>query len=880
MPRIVVLTGHPHAASEEIQDHLVITPNERAAQAFGVTPMSLDTLGSRLLAAADKNVAKEVLAEHVLRQVLLDVLAPTDLTSAYKTIVPLVSELLRVGIRAPELMGAGGALPEHLAQILRRYEKELADKGVIDEASKLWVAARLGGVPRKLFVLGYPRIGRADLFFLNAVAADDSVLVLPYVAHDLFAENRQAAAFLEAHGWQVHIDETPPSTLGEQVSERYLGVPRLAPEITARVYRDREAEVRGTLGRVKHLLQQGVQAAEIVLVARQEVDYGPVLADVAWEYGVPVHLAYPVALAETKMGAWLGLLTQVVADGFPYEATARLFKHPLARGLEPGVWAHARNLLPHDAAAWTRIGVDVTELDWPPETTRAAFRKHLNTALAGLGVRQRAEDDLQASRVLALLEQELTAMTGEERLPLVAFLAELRDLLGRLTVPYHAEAGGVALHTPLAVFGSRFRHVFVLGLAEGVLPMALQDPPLLDFHERGRLAARGLALETAAERANRERLSVWALFETVTEHLTLSYPRQSDGQANIESAVFAALGCRPVPASTAYCASAEEVRRYRLLDKEVTTDDVLEAARRNQQIELRREGEDAHDAFDGVLGIPLPLSDYSFSATGLTRIGLCPFRWFAGEVLELEELKEAESDLSPRLRGEFYHLALELAVKAAREAGGTRADVVAALDTSFTRAEKKLRLSALPNWSNRRDEHLAFLTRAVRDPEFLPDGVEIVAVEETFSTTWKGLSVRGKVDRVDRTAVGLSVKDYKTSSSKPKGVKNDKGVAKIDVQLPLYLYAAQTQIVSGAEAETMTGHYYSLTRREKRILGHAKPDEAALDALAERVKGHLAEGSFPVDPDNDDYACTHCEFDRVCRNGPRISRKRSDHADV
>lgn len=128
--------------------------------------------------------------------------------------------------------------------------------------------------------------------------------------------------------------------------------------------------------------------------------------------------------------------------------------------------------------------------------------------------------------------------------------------------------------------------------------------------------------------------------------------------------------------------------------------------------------------------------------------------------------------------------------------------------------------------------------------------------------------------------MGLSVKDYKTSSSKPKGVKNEKGVAKIDVQLPLYLYAAQTQIVSGAETETVTGHYYSLTRREKRILGHADPDEAALDALAERVKGHLAEGSFPVDPDTDDYACTHCEFDRVCRNGPRIIRKRSDHADV
>lgn len=863
-----------------MQDHLVITPNILAAQAFGVPALSLDALGGRVLEMAGRHVATELIADSVLRGVIQDVLEPLDLDSPYETTSPLISELLRVGVESADLQKAAGKVCSRLAQVLDVYRGALADRGVIASSAKLWEAASLGSRPNKLFVLGYPRIGRADLFFLDAISADGSVLVLPDSAHDLFDENRRAATFLEERGWHVEADRLLPTTLGEWVSECYVDPTAPVPNITAQVYSDREGEVRGTLGRVKYLLRQGVLVEEIVLVARREADYGPTIVDVAQEYDVPVRLAYPVALVETRLGAWLDLLTHVIRNEFPYEATARLFKHPLAPGLESGVWAHARNLLPNDAAAWTRIEVDVSELVWPPEATRAAFRRHLNKALVGLDVMRRAEDDLQASRVLALLEQELTAMPGDEHLPLAAFLAELRDLLGRLTVPFHAAPSGVALHTPLALFGSRFRHVFVLGLAEGVLPQALQDPPLLDFHERSLLAAQGLALETAAERADRERLSVWALLETVTEHLTLSYPQQSDGGANIESAVFAALGCRPLPASTAYCASVEEVRRDRLLDEEATTDGVLTAARRNQQIELRRESAAAHDAFDGVLGIQLPLSDYTFSATGLTRIGLCPFRWFAGNVLGLKELEEAETDLSPRLRGEFYHLALELAVKAAREAGGTRADVVAALDTSFTQAEKKLRLSTLPNWSNRRDEHLAFLARAVRDPEFLPDGVEIVAVEEFFSTTWKGLTIRGKVDRVDRTAEGLSVKDYKTSSSKPKGVKNDKGVAKIDVQLPLYIYAAQTQIVPGAVAETMTGHYYSLTRREKRILGHADPDEAALDALAERVKEHLAEGSFPVDPDTDDYACTHCEFELVCRKGPRLNRKRSDRADA
>ena len=877
--RTIYLTPHPRALFEQVGDHLVITPNSLAAQALGVPTLSLDALGGSALRAARRQTASDVLEERVLRQAIETVLHPHDLNSVYKIMAPLVNELLRVGIDEAKLRRTGSSSCVQLAAVLSLYQSALKEWDVVANSAKLWAAAASAPEPTKLFVIGYPRLGHADVHFLDAVADEGSVLVLPFIPHDLFSENQQAADFLAARGWSIEKTETLPKTMGEQLSARYLDATRPAPEVTAQAYRDREAEVRATLGKIKHLLQSGVDVREIVIIARRESDYGPTLEAIAWEYEVQVNLNYPVALAETRLGAWLDLLTQVVAKGFPYEATARFFKHPLTGGFEPEIWQQARRLLPNDADAWTRLGISSAELQWPAEATRGAFQERLSAVLADCNVADQLADDPQALRVLTLFERELKTLASDESLHLGAFITELRDLLGRFSVPYAHNPSGVALHTPLGVFGGRFSYVFVLGLAEGVLPQAVQDPPLLDFYERRRLSALGLALETAAERANRERISVWALLETVTGELSLSYPQQTGTQANIESAVFSALGSRPVPASTAYCASAEEVRRDRLLDARATTDEVLLASRRSQQIEVRRESESAYDAFDGIVGIPLPLSDYSFSATGLTRIGLCPFRWFAGAVLGLTEPEEAESDLSPRLRGEFYHLVLELAVKAGLDTGGTRAEVLKALSAAFVRAERRLVMSTLPNWRNRRDEHLAFLTRAVQDPEFLPDGTEVVAVEASFETTWKGLTVRGKVDRIDGTADGLSVKDYKTSSVKPKGVKNEQGVAKIDVQLPLYLFAAQTQLVPGAETENMTGHYYSLTRRENRVLGHAKADEDALDALAERVKAHLADGAFPVAPDSDGYACTHCEFDHVCRKGPRINRKSHTYVD-
>src|SRR6185437_13097510 len=97
-----------------------------------------------------------------------------------------------------------------------------------------------------------------------------------------------------------------------------------------------DAEVRGTLGRVQVLLRHGVAPDDIAVVTRDEDLYGRSVLDVAWEYGVPIRALYRVPLIKTRLGAWVGLMLEVLEAGFPYERTVELLTHPLG----PGISAH------------------------------------------------------------------------------------------------------------------------------------------------------------------------------------------------------------------------------------------------------------------------------------------------------------------------------------------------------------------------------------------------------------------------------------------------------------------------------------------------------------------------------------------------------------
>ncbi|HZW27838.1 MAG TPA: PD-(D/E)XK nuclease family protein [Trueperaceae bacterium] len=917
--RTVVLAADPLTVARELlPGRRLVAPNARAARAVRGGPAASRGLQERAVTAARSqgaSLAGAVSRLVALRDAVTEVLAPADVEGTARRVQPVVSEMLRAGVASrPWLVSAleaaegVGRRSVDVVRLALAYSRRLQERGEVDPAEVLWRAAASPPAPEPLLVSGYARLGEGEVAFLDAVAAAGSAVVLPRA----FAASEAAAALLASRGWSVVEDERVGEAPGPRLAARFTAAvgedgaraaapyPAAPPALTAVRLPNEEEEVRFVLARVKALLAAGVQPDRVVLVARDERGYGPLVKAVAAEFGVPVRLAYALSLRETRFGDALSLLIEAVGGGLPFEPTAKLLRHPLTRALPDASWATARARHASGAEEWLAAGVEAAEaLAWPERATWAEHRERFSAALAALGLA--APGHQRDARARRLLEGALRDALPSEGSPAagevvtrVRFLGLLGDVLDVTVMPADPpRRDAVELHTPLAVFGARYDHVLVVGLSEGVFPEDVSDDPVVDFHERRAVAAAGLELEDARGAAEREELSFLAVLHACGVSLTLTCPETFGGKERLPSSFFAAVGADdPVPAGPRAPASALErliatlpAVAGRALDAPLTA----ARARDAWSVEMRREGGDPPDAFDGVHGVPLPAAG-PCSATQLTTFGQCSFRWFLQYDLSLRELVEAEEDVSPVTIGWVYHQALALATLRAKEeapvCGETpeddpfRAAVVDHLERAYDDAhvemeERGTRVRSL-TWPLQRRENLATLRRLVMSPVFALPGARVESVERRFKAVWRGLEVVGVVDRIDVVDVGgeerLVLTDYKLGASAPRGAKGGNGRLNLDVQLPLYVEAAAPVLHPGVPVAT--ARYLSITAAEvTKEVGPDGVDAAALDDLVARFRRALTEGSFPLDPDEAFEACRYCEFDIVCRKGPRLSRK-------
>jgi ATP-dependent helicase/DNAse subunit B len=157
---------------------------------------------------------------------------------------------------------------------------------------------------------------------------------------------------------------------------------------------------------------------------------------------------------------------------------------------------------------------------------------------------------------------------------------------------------------------------------------------------------------------------------------------------------------------------------------------------------------------------------------------------------------------------------------------------------------------------------------AVTSEHFVADGASIIDTERKFKAEFCGLTITGAIDRIDRLPDGKVVAiDYKSGTYIAK-IKDDDGYLKIDIQLPIYSRIAAPGLFS--DAECAGGQFLHLST--PRV---TKGKEADLETFVNKIKSLLAEGNFAVDPDLKREACKYCEYDIVCRTGPRLMRKHS-----
>ncbi|MBK7931985.1 MAG: PD-(D/E)XK nuclease family protein [Acidobacteria bacterium] len=398
---------------------------------------------------------------------------------------------------------------------------------------------------------------------------------------------------------------------------------------------------------------------------------------------------------------------------------------------------------------------------------------------------------------------------------------------------------------------------------------------MIDFFERKLLGQHGIEFEEAAEVARWEALSFYLTLLAGRRSVSFSYPSSLDNGELMPNSFFDRLGLTPLkaPPDTKIVSSVKERRMVVLRTQESPSDDmVLAPARVQYAVELNRENSPHYDEYDGVIGVPFEPGDRRWSASQLTAIGQCGFRWFAQRVLKLEPVEEIELGMDYTKRGTFYHKVLELAVSRAMAEGDIRAATLQHLDAAFAEAEKSpdAAVPTLLNWDLQRAEHIGALRKAVESVEFISDGARVIGLEQMFEETWNGFRLIGYIDRVDETPDGLIAIDYKTSSVPPKGAKDEAGKLTVDVQIPLYSNVALKKLYPAGTLGNSV--YYSLVKG-KVLRAEKEDDFVKLDGLVNRIKKTLADGNFAVDPDADEYACTYCKFDQVCRKGLRLERK-------
>ena len=308
------------------------------------------------------------------------------------------------------------------------------------------------------------------------------------------------------------------------------------------------------------------------------------------------------------------------------------------------------------------------------------------------------------------------------------FFRDLTTTIDNTTVGRGAARDGRVLVTTVAdARGLPHRHVFILGLSEGLFPMPTPEDPLLLDSERERLRGRTISLPTQAERAGDDGL-FYSLIGQARDSLTLSRPHTKNGEAwaashlwratravftdaNVERLKLGDVPADPATPHEAALLAADQLSRGEAPGWVDPT--YWERIRLARAVEMRRLSRQPHDHYSGRLGDPALIDwvagtldgDHVWSASQLNDYGTCGFRYFAARLLRLEPLEEPEEGMDSKQFGTLFHEILE---QTYRRLGGMitpdRLDEALALldeiaDERMASAPERLRFRASPQWA-------------------------------------------------------------------------------------------------------------------------------------------------------------------------------------
>ena len=524
------------------------------------------------------------------------------------------------------------------------------------------------------------------------------------------------------------------------------------------------------------------------------------------------------------------------------------------------------------------------------------------------------EDEVRAADKV---ERILTGITGLGAIEPAADLTALRltlELELGDDLPRRGTFGTGVLVAPLSTaIGLDADVVYVLGLAEDVVPGRIHEDALLPDRARARTGGQLVPLRRRIDRQHRHLLAAFA----AAPECVASFPRGDlrrsshrlpsrwllpslralSNTPGLNATGWEKIGGPWLTGSPSYVAglsrattlASEQEWRSRAVvagrveGRDVDTvldDDVLRSA-----VALTRaRWSSALTRFDGDLpgqAVPHPTNPGRIvSPTALEDWATCPHGYFVGRLLRVEPLESPEEivQISPIEIGNLVHEALDRFFTEQSDAGavpsGTERwapDQRAALDGVARKVADEFEARGLTGhrllWQQQRARILADLQRLLDDDDALRarTGRRQVRSELTFGMAGaepveiplpdgRTIRFRGAADRVDRAGDGIVVVDYKTGGSSRFSDLDEANptAGGTKLQLPVYAHAARAAL--GAPDADVSAEYWFIRGTERKRIPLPLTDavhRAHTDALMVIADG-IAAGLFPHRPPPDD----------------------------
>ncbi len=306
----------------------------------------------------------------------------------------------------------------------------------------------------------------------------------------------------------------------------------------------------------------------------------------------------------------------------------------------------------------------------------------------------------------------------------------------------------------------------------------------------------------------------------------------------------------------------------------------------------------------------------NFSVTQLETYAKCPFKYFVERVLNLSVIEDPKEEIEAMEMGSMLHnIFYEFMIWAKRKnillSQCTEKEFIKAADKLFEIAGKFvndpkfdseygfIEKEKILGFDGKREDSILyqFLRMEKTDFEFIPTYFEIpfgknmregfneIEQPQMDDLQFKGVSLRGKIDRIDISSDGskLQVIDYKLSGSKPT---KDDLITGISLQLPVYLFAARKLVENELELipDIFEMIIYSLKYKEgqfkkdkintstKEFIGedHLEKQNNLIEASMNKIVDYvnsISEGQFNLSrlKNRDDKVCKNCNLSPLCR---------------